>query len=161
MANDSGVKFYSTANEFASQRLRDFVDLWQKAKGTNRLAPVSAIDPLNFKPFLRDVAVFDVEADPENPRYRLVGTGIREFFDHDFTGMEVAKTGTAFSEKMADICRAIARDGNPCFGQYTWLSSSGAQHKCEFTLLPYGSGDHVECIAGMDDLDQVRAQLKA
>jgi hypothetical protein len=77
------------------------------------------IDPLEMKPFLRYVLLFDVERDGVHCRFRhrLTGTHFAEIFGRDVTGMYIEQTGSI--ESFEDVYRRLSRvvdDKAPAYG---------------------------------------------
>lgn len=141
-----------------SKRLDDLHAIWRSAKGGRDFPVLQAIDPVMLKPFLRDLAVVCVH-DPDQPRFRLFGSGFRDFFGSDFSGRPVSDLPM---DGPADTCRQVAVSGEPCFGSHRWHSITGGLYHSEFVVLPYGDGDRVERLLIMEDLDDARRErLKA
>jgi hypothetical protein len=155
MADDPVHGYYDGPNQFRSERLRRLYAYWDSARGDRLFPPMAAIDPAALRDFLPDILVIDV-TNQEEPRYRLVGTGYREFFNRDFTGVLVAEAGFPESEFIARRQSAAAKDGKPRLGWYQWLSASGVDYQVETILLPFGEAGIVKRLLGMEDLDQAR-----
>jgi len=154
---DSSV-IYAGFAALRSRRLDDLYAIWRSAKGERDCPVLQALDPVALKVFLRDLAVVCVR-DPDQPRYRLFGSGFREFFGTDFSGRPVSDLPM---EGPAAICRQVALSGEPCFGSHQWHAVTGGLYKSEFMVLPYGDGDKVDRLLVMEDFDDARRdRLKA
>lgn len=141
-----------------SRRLDDLHAIWRGAKGERDFPVLQALDPVVLKPFLRDLAVVCVR-DPEIPRFRLFGSGFRDFFGSDFSGRPVSDLPM---EGQTEAYRHVALSGEPCFGSHQWHAVTGGLYNSEFVVLPYGDGDKVERLLIMEDLDDARRErLKA
>jgi hypothetical protein len=147
--------FYSDVAELRSGRLRALFDLWQESRAGAALPGLEAIDPLVLKRFLTDLVVVDV-GDPDQPRFRLVGTGFRDFFSRNYTGALVRDADFPEREQIADSYRRVALSGQPLLGWYRWQSDDGGIYYSEFVVLPYGAGSRVERLVVMEDLDPAR-----
>lgn len=64
---------------------------WEQKRG-NRLMPARGeIDPLDIVPALPNLIIFDVQRDPLDFRYRLIGTEIDKHSSHSYTGYKVTE----------------------------------------------------------------------
>lgn len=147
--------FYSDGAELRSGRLRGLFALWQEGCSDGALPGLHAIDPIVLKRFLTDLVVVDV-GDPEQPRFRLVGSGFRDFFSRNYTGVLVRDADFPEREMIADSYRRVALSGQPLLGWYRWQSDDGGIYFSEFVVLPYGAGSRVERLVVMEDLDPAR-----
>ena len=76
----------------------DMYDHWAGLRRGGAIPMRAALDPVDLpRMMLPNLALVDVEAEPLDFRYRLVGTALVEWFGHDPTGRLVAE-GTAFGE---------------------------------------------------------------
>jgi|JI9StandDraft_2_1071091.scaffolds.fasta_scaffold30321_2 hypothetical protein len=147
--------FYAKPEELHSARLRQLHALWLEACGAASYPDVAAIDPVALKPYLTDLVVVDVR-DPDEPRFRLYGSGFREFYDRDFSNTSVRETPFPEREAIAETYRQVALAGQPRFGWYRWETEQGGSYFSEFVVLPYGSEGRVERLLVMEDLDPAR-----
>lgn len=158
MADDLLQAFYASADALRSARLRALHAQWVRVRGGEMLPPLTAIDPVELKPFLTDLVVVDVR-DPDRPKFRLFGSGYREFFSQDFSGMEVLAAPFPEASVIAATYREVALSARPRWGWYRWRSDLGADHISEFVVLPYGDQGKAERLLVMEDLDQARQGL--
>jgi hypothetical protein len=147
--------FYAQPEELRSARLRQLHSLWREASGAASFPDVAAIDPVVLKPFLTDLVVVDVR-DPDEPRFRLYGSGFREFYNRDFSNTAVRETPFPERDAIAETYRQVALAGLPRFGWYRWQTEEGSSYFSEFVVLPYGSEGRVERLLVMEDLDPAR-----
>ena len=151
---------YADPSALRSARLAALFDLWQssrgQADGERRAHPgLQAIDPIDLKPFLKDLIVVCVH-DPDRPRIRLMGSGFREFFGGDYSGKAVDEAPLGGSDRLGGTCRQVALTDQPRFGRHWWPSCVGGVYQSEFAVLPYGEGTKVERLLIMEDLDEAR-----
>jgi hypothetical protein len=155
MSDQSPQAFYASPAELRSARLRELYALWLETCGGDSFPGLPAIDPIALKRFLTDLVVVDV-SDPDQPRFRLVGSGFRDFFVRNYTGMLVRDAAFPEREQIAQSYRNVALSGRPLLGWYRWQSDDGGTYYSEFVVLPYGEGAKVERLVVMEDLDQAR-----
>jgi hypothetical protein len=155
MSTQSLQAFYASPAELRSARLRDLHALWQEGCGGAAFPGLPAIDPIVLKRFLTDLIIVDV-SDPDQPRYRLVGSGFRDFFAQNFAGTLVREAAFPEREQVAEYHRRVALSGRPLLGWYRWQSDENVTYYSEFVVLPYGEGVRVERLLVMEDLDLAR-----
>ena len=155
MSNTKSTSTLARGLVLQSVRLRQLHAQWQRGCAGARLPALAAIDPVELKPFLTDLVVVDVR-DPEQPKFRLFGSGYRDFYDQDFSGADVRAAPFPESDSVADNYRVVALSGKPRMGRYSWQAVSGVFHVSEFVVLPYGDEHKVERLLAMEDLDQAR-----
>ncbi|MBK8159816.1 MAG: PAS domain-containing protein [Rhodospirillaceae bacterium] len=155
MAEDGLPVFYDSAAALQSARLRQLHAQWEGGCAGATFPALAAIDPVELKQFLTDLVVVDVR-DPDHPKFRLFGSGYREFFSQDFSGTEVRAAPFPEADAIAAIYREVALSGAPRCGWYRWQSEHGVSHISEFVVLPYGDQGKVERLLVMEDLDRAR-----
>jgi hypothetical protein len=153
---------YAGPAALRSPRLAALFDAWQLActetDGAQRSHPgLQAIDPIDLKPFLKDLIVVCVH-DPAQPRFRLMGSGFREFFGGDFSGKPVEEAPLAAAGNLGETYRLVALNDEPRFGRHWWPACTGGIYQSEFVVLPYGEGTKVERLLVMEDLDDARRE---
>lgn len=154
MSGDEQQAFYDDAAALRSERLRDFHRQWVESCGGAPYPGLAAIDPVRFKPFLADLVLVDVR-DPEEPVFRLVGSGFNDFFTRPFSGEKVRNAAFPERELILESYRQVALSGRPLLGWYRWHSEEGVTYHSEFVVLPFGDGK-VERLLVMEDLDPAR-----
>jgi hypothetical protein len=128
---------------------------WQEARDKRPFPPLAAIDPIVLKPFLTDLVVVCM-AEPAQPRFRLFGSGFRDFLGVDCSGMAVLESPFPEREAMAETYGRVAQSGQPEFGHYSWCAATGGTYHSEYVILPYGDDDRVQRLVVMEDLDAAR-----
>ncbi len=71
--------------------LNDLHNYWQSKCGKELLPKRNQIDPIDMAKFLPYLILLDVEDDPLDFRYRLVGTGICSYLRKDYTGIKMSE----------------------------------------------------------------------
>ncbi|TDQ81961.1 PAS domain-containing protein [Dongia mobilis] len=138
-----------------STRLDALQKKWQEDRGARAFPPLAAIDPIALRPFLGDLVVVCV-SDPARPQFRLFGSGFREFFGLDCSGMAVLDSPFPEREAMAAAYARVALSGRPELGRYCWRSQTGCTYQSDYVILPYGDGDKVARLLVLEDLDEAR-----
>lgn len=117
---------------------RRFYQYWLDARGTRRMPPVSAIDPLKL-PRDQLPLMMVIESDPVDgrPRIRLAGTALREATERELTGchLDTLPNGDAIARRLHHCCTAaepytITADARWCGTQCRAYSA---------LVLPFGS----------------------
>lgn len=154
---DQTSVIYAGVAALRSRRLEDLYAIWRGVKAGRDFPVLRAMDPIALGPFLRDLTVVCVH-DPDMPRFRLFGSGFRDFFGGDFSGRPVSDLPMGGQEALAGTYRHVALSGEPCFGSHQWRAATGGMFKSEFMVLPYGDDGKVERLLIMEDLDDARRQ---
>jgi hypothetical protein len=90
------------------------VDYWLSIRPESGLPGRQHLDPLDIPHLLPNVWLIDVRRDPFRFVFRLVGTGVVEFFGSDPTGRALGDVFENFEQTIAykDFCR-VAEEGQP------------------------------------------------
>lgn len=72
--------------DFRHPQLSALHQRWLELRGGDAIPPRTAFDPLDFKPFLGNIFMIEVDDAGERFKYRLVGTLIVEVVGRDSTG---------------------------------------------------------------------------
>jgi hypothetical protein len=101
--------------QLRSPRLRDLYRVWQRLCGTEPALPRAMLDPLHIPPrLLPYLAIVDVGEADAMFRYRLVGTGVVNALDRDFTGESVGTFSRRHDDAgIAEGYRYVTRTGLP------------------------------------------------
>ena len=70
----------------AAGLLQRGLEYWQRKRGARRMPARRDIDPLEIADLLPNIVLVDVERDPLDFRYRLIGTSITAHLARDYTG---------------------------------------------------------------------------
>lgn len=77
--------------EASDPRIQELVAFWLEGRGEGRLPPVSAIDPSKIVNSLNIVWLCDVEEEPRDFRYRLIGDGLRPVYQRYIGGERLSQ----------------------------------------------------------------------
>lgn len=77
--------------EGSDHRFLDLIAFWLEARGAGCLPPVSAIDPSKIINCLNIVWLCDVENNPRDFRYRLIGEGLRPVYQRYIAGERLSR----------------------------------------------------------------------
>lgn len=155
MTSDEPITLLPCPEVLESKRLTALLDCWRAAAGEKALPSLDSIDPIALKPFLKDLVVVCV-GNLDEPRFRLFGSGYRDFFGADYSGMLVREAPFPERDAMAEAYRQVALSGKPYFGSYSWHAGTGGLYHSDFVILPYGDGEKVQRLVVMEDLDEAR-----
>ena len=70
----------------AATLLQRGLEYWQRTRGDRRMPARRDIDPLEIPDLLPNIVLVDVESEPLDFRYRLIGTAITARLSRDYTG---------------------------------------------------------------------------
>ena len=112
-------RFDLPISEISSDMILQFHGYWLQISGSGRLPARADIDPANFKRFLPNVILTDIEQDPFRVRYRLCGTKVAEFCGN-LTGRYLDEVATTDVWSAAAYLRQyeIAGDRRPAGVQF-------------------------------------------
>ncbi|MCR9257427.1 MAG: PAS domain-containing protein [Alphaproteobacteria bacterium] len=131
--------------------LRETFEYWEKMKGDRALPDSADIDVLRIpRDWLPHLVLVDVETDPFDLRYRLVGTAIVAWLGFDPTGRTVAESSPfKDSDRVFDNYRTAIETRCPYFINRTDLQRDSEEHPSARWLLfcPFSSdGETVDRI---------------
>ncbi|MEP0709457.1 PAS domain-containing protein [Parvibaculum sp.] len=125
-----------------------FEEAWEAARGSRDVPPRSAIDLRRFAPFARWFAI--IEPDPEAVAlpFRLTGSGFREFFGHDLTGVDyLTLTDPSIRQLAYDCVMACLKEPCGLWQATPATTAEGGSILYEYTILPIvkagGAPDHI------------------
>ena len=110
---------------------------WLSIAGDDRLPSRAQIGPETLKPWLRNVALVDVERSPMRFRRRLVGTKIVDYQGWDSTGryLDEEHIGAIDTAEAADFV-TCAEHGRPVHRSESSYDEAGDLVRWERLLLP-------------------------
>jgi hypothetical protein len=133
--------------------VRQFYDYWLSKVAGDRIPGRYQVDPVEMKPFLRYVIMFDVErgGGPYRFRHRLVGTHIVELFADDVTGRYVDETSSPEEYPTVYKRLAVVVDRRePVYGLYHAPTPQREFAKYEHLTVPLSSdGRDVDVLLGV------------
>ena len=117
-------------------------DYWSRCRGAHRMPARADIDPLDVPQLMRYLSLLDVLPTEPRFRYRLVGTGIVEYFGRDPTGWAVDEA--AYGAATQDVVAFYARAASGIAVRALWSGRLTSKYSGRFETicLPLGK-DHV------------------
>ena len=125
-----------------------FEEAWEAAREGREVPPRSAIDLRRFAPFARWFAIIEPDPAAVALPFRLTGSGFREFFGHDLTGVDYLTLADPAIRQLAYDC-VMACLKEPCgLWQATPATTAeGGSVLYEYTILPISKSgaapDHI------------------
>jgi hypothetical protein len=97
-----------------AQMVREAVEYWLSIKPERGLPGRQHLDPVDIPHILSNVWLIDVRRNPARFTFRLVGTGVVEYFGSDPTGRPLDEVFVDFEQTVAykDFCRVV-EEGRP------------------------------------------------
>lgn len=98
-ANTQGLEtienlvWFAPRSRLGSKVIAGAEAVWQRLGPTGGYPHRSAIDPVDFKPWLPYLSLIEIQAEPFRIRYRLVGTEAVRFAGQDYSGKWLDETG--------------------------------------------------------------------
>lgn len=149
LSSDTGSHFSGTQGMTArSPESVSFEEAWEQAREGRDVPPRSAIDLRRFAPFARWFAIIEPDPHAVALPFRLTGSGFREFFDHDITGVDYLTLADPSIRQHAYDC-VMACLTQPCgLWQATPATTAeGGSILYEYTILPIAkageAADHI------------------
>jgi hypothetical protein len=132
-----------TEKELTSEIVLGGLRYWESKKGANPIPARSDFDPLIEIPGLvRFMMLKDVQRDPLDFRYRLVGTGLRTHMTTDWTGKLMSEVEYQRPPSTIwDYHKQVAESGEPLFIKPNYVGPHKDYLVVESALLPLGE-DH-------------------
>ncbi len=88
------------------------------------------------------IAILDVETDPVDFRYRLIGTRLREFLHRDYTGQSLSELeGKGPGSEIWTIFDRVKTSGDPLYCQVPYVGPKADFKQASSLYLPLAS-DH-------------------
>jgi len=138
---------WDTGLAFESPLLREFLSYWREKAGLDGLPARSDFDPLEMKQFLGNLFLVVPEAETDDFRYTLIGTGITGQVGVDNTGRKV---GEVFGAPGLELYRKVRDERAPIrvHGFVEWRRKEFLAY--ESILLPLAdNAESVDHFVGM------------
>lgn len=113
---------------------------WQSKVQGDRLPARADIDPLDIPALLPQVILLDVQPDPWDFRFRLIGTNVVHHLTTDLTGswMSAIKQ-MAPQSRIFDSCLEVAKSGKPSRSDTPYIGPHRNYVRAEDIILPLAS----------------------
>jgi PAS domain len=102
-----------------SPLVRGFLAYWECIRAGRTAPGWAEIDPAAIKPLLPFLLLAEVQNEPFDLRYRLVGSEVVASYGYDPTWDSLRSTHRATEDIWYDLYRRVIETRRPCFGQYT------------------------------------------
>lgn len=119
---------------------------WAACRGARAMPARADLDPVEMKPFLPHLMLFDVLGD--RFRYRLVGTQVVRDFGRDITGSFLGGNNPQqpFAADVTGIFLRVRDSATPLFTIGHHQTADGVTHSVSRLLLPLGQDGRVNMI---------------
>ncbi len=109
-------------------------DYWCEKRNRDTLPTRQQIRPAEIARLLPDISLIDIETDPLNFRFRLAGTRVRDIYDREVTGLEIADfDGDQNRDYWTRTYAHISQSGKPAQGVVRGPSAE-KEHLVQFWL---------------------------
>ncbi|MEX0759126.1 MAG: PAS domain-containing protein [Tistlia sp.] len=126
----------------AGPALRELYLYWRDKWQGERMPTRADIEPLEIPSLLPQVYLVDIERDPLDFRFRLVGTRIVAWFGRDMTGQRVA-------DRLADRYREVVETGRPVYDSLSLPGKSDRHGSYQRLVMPLaGEEGRIEMLFG-------------
>jgi len=125
-----------------------FEEAWEAARAGGDVPPRGAIDLRRFAPFARWFAIIEPDPNAVALPFRLTGSGFRDFFGQDLTGIDyLTLADPAIREYAYDCVMACLRQPCGLWQATPATTTEGTSINYEYTILPIsksgGQADHI------------------
>jgi hypothetical protein len=152
------------ASDLTSPRLKELFFYWRAKKG-ERVAPSrSDIQPQEIKRLLPIIYLMDVVPEPQRFRFRLVGTGIVDYFGEEITGRYLDELELNLPmDELLDQYREAVRERRAFHRRWLYTKRDRRRLEYERIILPLSADgtaiNMLLCAAAWKDIDATRAQF--
>jgi hypothetical protein len=138
----------NTGSSLRSMQSIAFEEAWEEARDGADFPSRADIHLRRFAPFARWFAIIEPDPNAVSLPFRLTGSGFREFFGHDLTGMDYLSLADPAIHRHAYDCVTACLNA-PCgLWQCTPATTAeGTRLLYEYTILPISkTGDRADLI---------------
>lgn len=132
-----------------------FEEAWEAVRQDGQVPLRADIDLRRFAPFVRWFAIIEPDPNAVALPFRLTGSGFREFFGHDLTGVDYLTLADPAIRTYAHEC-VMACLRHPCglWQRTPATTENGKRVDYEYTILPIsksgGAPDHIGIFVNFD-----------
>lgn len=92
---------------------------------------------------MSNVAILDIENNPLDFRYRLIGTRLCEFLYHDYTGKKLSELdGKGPGSRIWSILEEVKNSGSPLYREVPYVGPKADFRQASTLYLPLASDHH-------------------
>ena len=141
MGDLGGIKLIE-ASELNSEIVRAVVDYWNSKRLGIGPPDQNLFDPLEIPRLLPHVMLKDVQRDPWDFRYRVVGTVVREHSRHNWTGKWMSEVeGQGEGSSVFRVMRWVSEEGKAAIFRPPYVGPHKEFKYCEAGVLPWVGSD--------------------
>lgn len=91
---------------------------------------------------IANIAILDIQSDPTDYRYRLIGTHLRDFLYHDYTGQKLSDLeGKGPGSEIWKILEQLRNGGSPLYCEVPYVGPKADFQQASSLYLPLAT-DH-------------------
>ncbi|MEZ5831571.1 MAG: hypothetical protein R3D05_10350 [Dongiaceae bacterium] len=141
MGDLGGIKLIE-ASELNSEIVRAVVEYWLSKRVGNAPPDAGSFDPLDVPRLLPHVMLKDVQRDPWDFRYRVVGSTVREHSRDNWTGKWMSQVeGQGEGSTVFSVMRWVSEQGRPAIFRPPYVGPHKQFKYCEAAVLPWANSD--------------------
>jgi hypothetical protein len=153
-----GVVCFADRAEIKSEMVAAVEAKWEAVRGTRAFPARRDVDPIAFQPWLPYLSLVEIHPAEGNEtlrvRYRLVGTEVARFAEHDFSNTWLDETG--WDPQIITVNRALYRrvweSRKPVFGLSLVDWDKREEYSFEWGLFPLSEDGHdIDGCLSVDD----------
>ena len=138
MSDDLGGIRLIDVSELNSAAVRAVFEYWQGKCAPGALPASRTLDPLEMPRLLPHLLLKDVQRDPWDFRYRVVGTLVREHSRHDWTGKWMSEIdGQGSGSILFRVTQWVAEEARPAIYRPPYVGPHKEFKHCEAALMPW------------------------
>lgn len=124
-------------SERSNIQLRELFEYWSERRGQRRMPARADIDPADIPKLLPHLLLADVDEQPADVRFRLVGTELVERFGGEFTGRRLSDLDYGSeADAVAESYAQVIRTGEPQFKISHFWTRDYRYLRIQHLLLP-------------------------
>jgi hypothetical protein len=137
MGDLGGIRLIDVS-ELNSAAVRAVFEYWQGKCAPGALPASRTLDPLEMPRLLPHLLLKDVQRDPWDFRYRVVGTLVREHSRHDWTGKWMSEIdGQGPGSILFRVTQWVAEEARPAIYRPPYVGPHKEFKHCEAALMPW------------------------
>lgn len=118
------------------EEFRGLFRLWRARRGAALMPARSAFDLNDLRPWMGNIVLLDVLADPPDLRFRLFGSNVALRQGRDLTGRRISEVGTLLARPIIDSYNSVLSSGVPMLHWYHDTAQDSRDMRVARLLLP-------------------------
>ena len=140
-----------------SRLVLDFFAYWERIRARRTAPSWADVNPAAIKHLLPYLLVGEVQHEPFDLRYRLVGSEVVASYGYDPTWDSLRSTHRAAEDIWFQLYRRVIDTGLPCFGQYSLPTGPGELARVDTGSFPLAKpGGAIDRVIEVEDWDMAR-----